>query len=112
MSWRQRAACAGETTDLFFPIGTSGLAFLQAQEAQRICEACPVRAVCLDWALEAAVEHGIWGGLTEDERRALERRNTRARVRSGSDLVRAQPSAQMAMTGAAISERRTVAAHR
>jgi WhiB family transcriptional regulator, redox-sensing transcriptional regulator len=36
-----------------------------------MCRDCPVRVLCLDWALEHGVDFGIWGGLTEDERRAL-----------------------------------------
>ena len=43
---------------------------------------CEVREQCLAWALEAGQDHGVWGGLSEDERRALKRRNARARVRT------------------------------
>ena len=39
-------------------------------------------AQCLAWALEAGQDHGVWGGLSEDERRALKRRNARSRVRT------------------------------
>ncbi len=112
MNWRQKAACAGETSDLFFPVGASGLAFLQAQEAQQICQGCSVRVACLEWALDTAVEHGIWGGLTEDERRALQPRNAPTRAGTVSHLGRVEPSAQRTMAGAAIAGRSTVSAGR
>jgi WhiB family redox-sensing transcriptional regulator len=41
--------------------------------AKLICRDCPVRAICLDWALANGQEAGIWGGLTEDQRRRLHR---------------------------------------
>ncbi|MDT2005832.1 WhiB family transcriptional regulator [Rhodococcus opacus] len=41
--------------------------------AKQVCRGCPVRAQCLDHALEARESHGIWGGYTEDERRRLPR---------------------------------------
>ena len=41
-----------------------------------------MREQCLAWALEAGQDHGVWGGLSEDERRALKRRNARAKVRT------------------------------
>ena len=44
-----------------------------ARPAKRICQACEVRAECLDYALQAGEEHGIWGGLTTGQRRALAR---------------------------------------
>ena len=87
MTWQHRAACAGESTDLFFPIGTSGPAVLQAQDAKRICAACPVTITCLQWALSSGIEHGVWGGLTEEERRAWKRRHLRGRAGARSDLL-------------------------
>jgi WhiB family transcriptional regulator, redox-sensing transcriptional regulator len=57
--------------DLFFPIGTAGPSADQITHAKEVCHACPVRTPCLGWALERGVEHGIWGGMTEEERRAL-----------------------------------------
>ncbi|MGA9716339.1 MAG: WhiB family transcriptional regulator, partial [Aeromicrobium sp.] len=41
-----------------------------------------VRDQCLQWALESGQDHGVWGGLSEDERRTLKRRNARARIRT------------------------------
>lgn len=73
MDWRHRAACADSDPELFFPIGTSGPAQLQITEAKAICRRCPVIMQCLNWALSTGQDSGIWGGMTEDERRALKR---------------------------------------
>ncbi len=82
MDWRSRSACLDEDPELFFPIGNTGPAILQVEEAKQVCRRCDVREQCLAWALEAGQDHGVWGGLGEDERRALKRRNARARLRS------------------------------
>ena len=73
--WRQRAACR-EVSDpeVFFPIGTTGPALEQIEQAKRICRQCGVRKECLDWALETHQDIGVWGGLSEEERKALQRR--------------------------------------
>lgn len=81
--WRARSACLDENPELFFPVGTTGPAITQVHEAKRICGGCEVRAECLAWALEANQDHGVWGGLSEEERRSLRRRNARARVTAG-----------------------------
>lgn len=76
--WRHRAACRDEDPELFFPIGTSGPALEQVEQAKAVCRRCPVAAECLTWALDRPEEYGIWGGLTEGERRAeLTRRRTK-----------------------------------
>src|SRR3954463_4234825 len=82
MDWRHRSACLDEDPELFFPIGNTGPAILQIEEAKQVCRRCEVREQCLAWALEAGQDHGVWGGLSEDERRALKRRNARTRVRT------------------------------
>jgi WhiB family redox-sensing transcriptional regulator len=82
MDWRDRSACLDEDPELFFPIGNTGPAILQIEEAKQVCRRCEVREQCLQWALEAGQDHGVWGGLSEDERRALKRRSSRARVRT------------------------------
>jgi WhiB family redox-sensing transcriptional regulator len=69
--WRNVAACLHADPDLFFPISTTGPALHQIDEAKRICQACPARTPCLDWALENRVPSGIWGGATEEERTAI-----------------------------------------
>jgi WhiB family redox-sensing transcriptional regulator len=82
--WRTRAACRDQDPELHFPTGTSGPALLQTIEAKRVCGRCPVTEACLRWALETGQDFGIWGSLTEDERRALKRRDARTRARSNS----------------------------
>lgn len=81
MDWRHQAACLDEDPELFFPIGNTGPALLQVEEAKKVCARCVVREQCLDWALSAGQDYGVWGGLSEDERRALKRRNARGRRR-------------------------------
>ncbi|MBV2362690.1 WhiB family transcriptional regulator [Streptomonospora nanhaiensis] len=76
MDWRHHAACRDEDPELFFPIGNSGPAVLQIEEAKAVCRSCPVSAACLRWALETGQDGGVWGGMSEDERRALKRRRT------------------------------------
>jgi WhiB family redox-sensing transcriptional regulator len=73
-AWPRRAACRGPESALFFPPTSSEpRADREAREsrAKAICSGCPVRLPCLDYALEIEEPHGIWGGLTEHERRAL-----------------------------------------
>jgi WhiB family redox-sensing transcriptional regulator len=70
-NWRLDAACRTSDPDLFVPVGATGPAIPQIAEAQRVCQGCPVRAACLDWALRHDQAYGIWGGTTEEERRAL-----------------------------------------
>ena len=79
MDWRNRAACLDEEPELFFPIGNTGLALPQIEEAKAVCRRCEVVETCLSWAMESGQDAGVWGGLSEDERRALKRRNARAR---------------------------------
>lgn len=80
--WRDRAACRGADIDLFFPDWTAGPALPAIERAKRICRDCPVRARCLDWALDHGAVYGIWGGLTEDERRAIRGALVRGRLPS------------------------------
>jgi WhiB family transcriptional regulator, redox-sensing transcriptional regulator len=79
MDWRSRAACIDEDPELFFPIGTTGPAVDQAEAAKRVCIGCAVREECLEYALASNQDAGVWGGLTEDERRTLKRARQRRR---------------------------------
>jgi len=81
MDWRHHAACLTEDPELFFPIGNTGPALAQIEDAKRVCRRCPAREECLQWALDAGQDHGVWGGMSEDERRALKRRASRSRLR-------------------------------
>jgi len=82
MTWRNRATCLGEDPELFFPIGSTGPALVQIEEAKAICRRCEVVDTCLRWAMESGADTGVWGGLSDDERRTLKRRRARARVLS------------------------------
>ena len=73
--WRDYAACRDADPELFFPDGDIRSARARVQKAKLICRGCPVRAACLHWALASGQEAGIWGGLTEDQRRRLHRRS-------------------------------------
>ena len=75
--WRHQAACRTEDPELFFPTGTTGPAVMQAEEAKQVCRRCDVREKCLDWALTSGQDFGVWGGMSEDARRALKRRHKR-----------------------------------
>jgi len=75
--WREQAACRHENPELFFPIGTSGPALDQIDEAKAVCARCPVREICLQVALDHGEDEGIWGGTTPQERRELIRRRRR-----------------------------------
>jgi len=77
--WQSKAACIDEDPELFFPIGNTGPALQQIEEAKIVCRSCPVVDTCLKQALENGDDHGIWGGMSEDERRALRRRQARVR---------------------------------
>lgn len=81
--WLHRALCRDYDPDLFFPIGTTGPALIQVEEAKAVCARCPVTAECLGWALETGQDHGVWGGLSEDERRKLRLRQVRQRRKDG-----------------------------
>jgi WhiB family redox-sensing transcriptional regulator len=71
MNWRSQSACRHADPELFFPEGSAGAALEAADQAKRICRECPVRARCLDWALTHNAAYGVWGGRTEEERRAF-----------------------------------------
>ncbi|SNT13217.1 WhiB family transcriptional regulator, redox-sensing transcriptional regulator [Micrococcales bacterium KH10] len=79
MDWRSRAACLTEDPELFFPIGNTGPALVQIEEAKAVCGRCEVVDTCLKWAIESGQDSGVWGGMSEDERRAFKRRTARAR---------------------------------
>ena len=80
--WRELAACRGADLAVFFPgRGES------AESARQVCAACPVRQPCLDYAISNRIVHGIWGGLTERERRALRSRWVRATRRERDEVI-------------------------
>jgi WhiB family transcriptional regulator, redox-sensing transcriptional regulator len=78
-NWRAYAACRDTDPELFFPDGDTRSARAQVKTAKLICRGCPVSATCLNWSLASGQEAGIWGGLTEDERRRLHYRGRYSR---------------------------------
>ena len=80
MEWVHRACCKDEDPELFFPIGTTGPAAIQAEMAKAICARCEVRDLCLEWALSTGQDSGVWGGTSEEERRSLRRARRRTQL--------------------------------
>jgi WhiB family redox-sensing transcriptional regulator len=78
-NWRVRAACRDVDPEQLFVRGTD------QHRAKRVCGGCPVRTECLAEALDRRIEFGVWGGMTERERRALLR--ARPQVRSWRELL-------------------------
>ncbi|WP_068925061.1 WhiB family transcriptional regulator [Planobispora rosea] len=64
-AWMEQARCAEVDPELWFPEKGGS-----PRKAQAICADCPVRTECLEWALDAHEEFGVWGGLSEMERRS------------------------------------------
>lgn len=72
LPWMERAVCASTDPDVWFP--TKALDQQTEAKAKRICHRCPVIDECLEYALESDQRYGIWGGLSEQERRGVARR--------------------------------------
>jgi len=66
--WRLLAACRHADPELFFPVSASGPPLDQITQAKAICACCPVRRQCLAFALDTRQDHGVWGGMSEQER--------------------------------------------
>jgi len=73
-SWQDHANCLGVDPDLFFPERGAS-----TREAKEVCRGCVVRAQCLEYALENSEKFGIWGGMSERERRRIRRQRALAR---------------------------------
>jgi WhiB family redox-sensing transcriptional regulator len=79
--WWGLAACQRADPELFFPVAVARIAVIQTEQAKAICARCLVRARCFDYALDTSQEHGIWGGATDEERRAIASRRRRLAAR-------------------------------
>jgi len=77
--WMTKGKCRDLDPTIFFPSEGVGV-----QIAQQICADCPVRASCLEYALDNRVDHGVWGGSSERQRRRLLRQRRLARSSSVS----------------------------
>jgi WhiB family transcriptional regulator, redox-sensing transcriptional regulator len=81
-NWRDYAACRDTDPDLFFPVGTTGPAIEQIENAKAVCAECEACQPCLQYALTTNQDSGIWGGTSEEERRKLRRQYLAARRRA------------------------------
>ena len=79
LEWRERALCAQVDTELFFPEKGGS-----TKEAKAVCSRCDVRPECAAYALDRNERYGIWGGLSEVDRRRLRRQPKAAAVRASS----------------------------
>lgn len=103
--WQRDAACTSHDPELFFPIGHATPAQAQLERARRICRSCPVQTPCLEWALRVGVDDGVWGGLDEQERRSLRRRQRSGRGRPADQ----RPTATAAVLAAQTASRQRTA---
>ena len=71
--WQRLGSCRGANSAVFFHPDSERGSARQAREAtaKRICDSCPVRAECLRHAIQVQEPYGIWGGMGENERRAV-----------------------------------------
>ena len=73
--WKKRAACSGADPNMFFPERGDSCA-----EAVAICRSCPVREDCREYAIADPWLHGIWGGTSQEGRRAIRAAQRQARA--------------------------------
>lgn len=66
--WMDQGKCRDVDPAMFFPSDGVGVI-----KAQRVCRECPVAVECLNYALDNHIDHGVWGGKSERERRRLAR---------------------------------------
>ena len=106
-SWQARGLCHGlpakEIDELFFPAARDRAAI---DAAKAICGSCPVKKACFDYALDNEIRHGMWGGLTEDERRPWH-----ARVNKRLDYARVKAAFEGRDVHLSDSEREAVTRH-
>ena len=83
LDWQEDALCRDYPVDLFFGPDDALESELEKQareaRAKAICQECPVRDPCLEFALDTSQKYGIWGGMSDKERAAVKRRRARAR---------------------------------
>ena len=83
-SWQSRANCLGVDPDLFFPERGAS-----TKEAKEVCRGCVVRDDCLEYALQNGEKFGIWGGMSERERRRIRRQRAQQRREAAAAVVSA-----------------------
>jgi transcription factor whiB len=75
LRWQDFALCAQTDPDIFFPEKGGSTA-----PATSVCASCPVQAECLEYAIANDIRHGIWGGMSDNDRRKISRERRRARA--------------------------------
>ena len=78
-TWMARGNCAEKPPSLFFPSDGVGV-----DVARKVCVGCPVQETCLEYALEHRIDHGVWGGTSERERRRILRSRRLAAASQGA----------------------------
>lgn len=107
LSWQAYANCLGVDPDLFFPERGAS-----TREAKAVCSRCVVRTECLEYALNNAEKFGIWGGLSERERRrirklrAQQRRNEKTNASSDRKVARAESPSKPTAGGSSLALRK------
>ena len=87
-SWQEFANCLGVDPDLFFPERGAS-----TREAKEVCRGCVVRDDCLEYALANSEKFGIWGGMSERERRRIRRQRALARQAAAQLVAVSEPPA-------------------
>jgi WhiB family transcriptional regulator, redox-sensing transcriptional regulator len=82
-AWMSEGNCRLYPPAAFFPSDGVGV-----DRARKICKDCPVLSRCLDYALDERIEHGVWGGCSERERRRILKRRRDDAARAGTDTGR------------------------
>ena len=81
MSWMEQGKCRELPPDTFFPSDGVGV-----EAARKICKDCPVKSPCLEYAMAHHIDHGVWGGTSERERRRIARAR-RLAAAAGADAA-------------------------
>ncbi|MFN2609090.1 MAG: WhiB family transcriptional regulator [Acidimicrobiales bacterium] len=80
-TWMADGNCRDQSPSLFFPSDGVGV-----EVARRVCAGCPVQEPCLEYALRHGIDHGVWGGASERERRRIARRRRLERAAAGASI--------------------------
>ena len=73
--WMAQGNCSNKPTELFFPSDGTGV-----EKAKNICASCPVKQTCLEHALSHRINHGVWGGCSERQRRRIRKERRQRRM--------------------------------
>lgn len=85
--WMEEGNCKDSAPEVFFPSDGAGVVV-----AQRICRGCPVQQTCLEYALANGIDHGVWGGTSERQRRRMmkKRRQVDAKAEAKAERLAAR----------------------